>query len=56
MKKYAIVSVILFIVAISLNVLGIVSFSNDNTAVGRICTSIGFVFLGSGIFLSRKTR
>ena len=56
MKKNGVITIILFIISIILYIVGMISFSNNNTTVGSICTSFGFVFLGCGVFLSRKQR
>jgi hypothetical protein len=57
MKKYAVISMILLIAAIACFVLGIISFGGAfQVDIGSVCVSAGFVFLGVGIYLSRKVR
>ena len=57
MKKYAVISMILLIAAIACFVLGIISFGGAfQVDIGSVCVSAGFVFLGVGMYLSRKAR
>ena len=57
MKKYAVISMILLIAAIACFDLGIISFGGAlQVDIGSVCVSAGFVFLGVGMYLSRKAR
>ena len=57
MKKYAVLSLIFDVVAIALFIAGMLAFKDEaQVALGGACVSAGFVFLGVGIYLSRKTR
>ena len=57
MKKYAVISMVLLIAAIACFVLGIISFGGAfQVDIGSVCVSAGFVFLGVGMYLSRKAR
>lgn len=57
MKKYAVLSLIFDVVAIALFIAGMLAFKDEaQVALGGACVSGGFVFLGLGIYLARKTR
>lgn len=57
MKKYAVFSLIFDFVAIALFIVGMLAFGNEaQLPLGSACVSGGFVFLGVGIYFSRKTR
>ena len=57
MKKYAVLPLILDLVAIALFVVGILAVGGEaQVALGSACVSGGFVCLGLGIYFSRKTR
>jgi uncharacterized membrane protein YgdD (TMEM256/DUF423 family) len=57
LKKYAVISTLLSLVATALFIAGIIFFkSAESTPVGGICVCLGFVCLSIGIFFSRKDR
>ena len=57
MKKFAFLDIVFNVIAIVLFVVGMVLLSAKlNATLGYVCISFGFVFLGLGIYLSRKNR
>lgn len=57
MKKFAFLDIVFNVIAIVLFVVGIILLSPKiNATLGYVCISFGFVFLGLGIYLSRKNR